>query len=263
MARPDVAPVVVVHRDEHLLVVLKPAGLPTTSPDGRRCLVESARALDPRAPRLHPSSRLDADVTGLVTFARTSHAIERLLAARRTGTYGRVYVGLATRAPVPAEGRWTWDIAPDRRLRTAGTDRAAPAGSERAGALAKASAAPPRGQVRHAVSDYLTVAVVPLGAALHLRPRTGRTHQLRVHCAAAGCPLLGDVAYGGPPRVVQTDGRVVALRRPMLHCALLDLPDLCGRPGERLLLRAPVPDDLGAVWSALGGEAASLVPDPA
>jgi 23S rRNA-/tRNA-specific pseudouridylate synthase len=253
MPRPEPAEIVVVHRDEHLLVVLKPAGLPTTSPDGRRCLVERVRALDPRAPRLHPSSRLDAHVTGLVTFARTSLAIEALLASRREGTYGRVYVGLVARAPSPPAGRWSWDIAPsprDARLRVA------------VGACVDPATRTPR-RAQWAATDFCTVATTPLGAALHLRPRTGRTHQLRVHCAAAGVPLLGDVAYGGLARVVHADGRVVALRRPMLHCALLDLPDVAGAKGTRLVLHAPMPDDLTAVWRAIGGEPGVLVPTAA
>src|SRR6266545_3893474 len=72
----------VVHRDDDLLVIDKPSGLPTTSPDGVNCLASWAREHDPDAPRLHASSRLDAEVTGLVTFARTSRAIQQLTAAR-------------------------------------------------------------------------------------------------------------------------------------------------------------------------------------
>src|ERR1700755_3605750 len=86
----------VLHRDAELLVLWKPAGLPTTSPDGRGCLTELAAQLDPAAPHLHASSRLDAEVTGIVTFARTTRAIEHLLEARRSGRYERFYLGLAT-----------------------------------------------------------------------------------------------------------------------------------------------------------------------
>ena len=66
------------YRDAHLLALYKPSGLPTTSPDGKRCLTEVASALDPQAPQLQASSRLDAEVTGLVTFARTGKAIQAL-----------------------------------------------------------------------------------------------------------------------------------------------------------------------------------------
>ncbi|HKP57025.1 MAG TPA: pseudouridine synthase, partial [Polyangiales bacterium] len=96
----------VVFRDADLLVLDKPSGLPTTSPDGGECLAAWARAHDPDAPRMHPSSRLDAEVTGLVTLARTPRAIQQLTAARAAGQYRRFYVGLAGRSPEPPAGDW-------------------------------------------------------------------------------------------------------------------------------------------------------------
>jgi tRNA pseudouridine32 synthase/23S rRNA pseudouridine746 synthase len=105
----------VVHADDDLLIVDKPSGLPTTSPDGENCLASWARAYDPSAPRMHPSSRLDAEVTGLVTFARTSLAISQLTAARASGQYKRFYVGLAQRPPEPLEGDWRFPIGRDPR----------------------------------------------------------------------------------------------------------------------------------------------------
>ncbi len=229
MTTPDVR---VVHRDEQLLVLHKPPGLPTTSPDGRNCLVAEARRLDPRAPRLHPSSRLDAEVSGLVTFARTRRATRALLDARASGRYGRLYVGIASATPGPAEGRWEGAIGidpQDRRRRVV-----AAAG-------------------RPARTEYRAAEQAPDGACLlELRPHTGRTHQLRVHAAQAGVPLLGDVVYGGPRRVVRPDGRVVTARRVMLHCAALSLPDVARGRGT-LELRAELPDDMRAVWTALSG----------
>ena len=225
------AEVRVAHRDEQLLVLVKPPGLPTTSPDARDCLVERARAIDPRAPRLHPSSRLDAEVSGLVTFARTRRATHALLAARRKGTYGRVYLGIASAAPEPESG--TWDAAigidpDDKRLRKAGGRSA-----------------------RDARTIYAVRELAPEGAALlELRPHTGRTHQLRVHAAHAGAPLLGDVLYGGPRRVVRPDGRVVTARRVMLHCHALSLPDVASGAGT-LELVEPLPDDMERVWESL------------
>lgn len=229
----------VAYRDADLLVLVKPAGLATTSPDGRDCLVAIAHELDPRAPRLHPTSRLDAEVTGLVTFARTERATTRLLEARRRGDYHRRYLALASRAPEPAEGRWSWPIALDRtdkRRRVAGHGP-----SE-----------------RHAETEYRTAGSVSGAACLHLYPHTGRTHQLRVHASKAGCPLLGDVHYGGPRRVTRADGRVVTASRVMLHCAELDLP--ASDPKARIRLFCEAPDDLRSVWAALGGEPSALEP---
>jgi 23S rRNA-/tRNA-specific pseudouridylate synthase len=88
-----------------------------------------------------------------------------------------------------------------------------------------------------------------------LWPRTGRTHQLRVHAAHAGHALLGDAPYGGPKRLARADGRMVAFPRVMLHCAEVILPGI--RSGT-LELRAPVPTDFAEAFFALGGTADAL-----
>lgn len=240
--------IAIVHRDEHLLVVLKPSGLATTSPDGGECLASRVVALDPEAPRLHPTSRLDAEVSGLVTFARTKLATEALLEARREHSYRRLYLALATRAPKlvgpelvgpDEDDRWDFPIGVDprdHRRRVVASD-------------GKASAT----QVSVRARGELTL--------LALRPETGRTHQLRVHAAHVGSPLFGDVVYGGERRVTRANGRVVSAKRVMLHCAALDLPNVAS--GGRLRLQAPVPADFASVWAACGGAAEALVPGEA
>jgi len=233
------ADVHVVHRDAHLLVVCKPVGMPTTSPDGKRCLVAAARELDPDAPRMHPSSRLDAEVSGLVTFARTRHAIRALTLARERGAYRRMYVALAAGPPEPEVGCWSSAIAVDPR-------------DARRRVVARTRAQ--RLSARSAMTSYRIEARAPGGVCLLLvEPRTGRTHQIRVHSASASAPLLGDVHYGGPRRLTRPDGHVVTARRVMLHCAGLLIPDVEG--GGQLDLRAPAPEDLRTVWVALGGDA--------
>ena len=239
--------VVIVHRDEERLVVLKPPGLATTRPDEGPCLVRAVQRLDPDAPKLHATSRLDAEVSGLVTFARTAAGNERLLRARRDHSYRRRYLALGVlgpgQNPLPAEGRWDWAIGVDprdkRRRRADAPD--AP--------RAKASA------TRFSVERALATSG-PEGAAtlllLRLEPETGRTHQLRVHAAAAGAPLLGDVHYGGARRLTLPDGRVHALRRVALHCARLELPGLAGAPP--LQVSAPLPAALLAALLACGGD---------
>jgi 23S rRNA-/tRNA-specific pseudouridylate synthase len=240
------AEVRIVHRDRHLLVLSKPPGLPTTAPTDRGragaaapTLAAIARRLDPRAPRMHPTSRLDRDVTGLVTFARTGRAIEALLAARREGRYLRTYVAIVAGVPEPREGAWSWAIAIDPRDRTRRVALAPGRKGERA---------------QEARTRYRVRAEAPGagGAALLLlSPETGRTHQLRVHCAAAGHPIAGDLAYGGAGRLVLGDGRVVTPPRPLLHCARLTLPDL--ERGGTIELVEEVPDDVVRVWIGIGG----------
>lgn len=223
----------VLFRDGELFVVDKPPGIATTSPDGRQCLTEIAQRACRQAARVHPTSRLDRDVTGVVVFALTDRAIERTLAARREGQYARRYAALAT-GRLEGEGRWEWPIAidPSDRTHRIALDEGQKGQRE-----------------QEARTRYEVIAASALATRLWLHPETGRTHQLRVHAARAGHPLLGDVAYEGPKRVVLADGRVVTVKRPMLHCARVALPH--PRTGEPLVIEAPIPADLEASWAAL------------
>lgn len=230
----------VIHRDRHLLVVDKPAGLPTTAPDRHQPSL-TAWALDLLGDErhAHPSSRLDALVSGLVTFTLTRHANHHLLAARRRGEYQRTYVGVTTSHFAGAPCDWTWSIAidpKDRKRRVAGSGRGERLAHTR---CSKAFAA-------------------PHGTLLHLLPRTGRTHQIRVHAAKAGAPLFGDVLYGGPRRYVLPDGRVITAPRILLHCVEVRFPRLDGE--GQVVYSAPLHRDLERAWQALGGDRADRVP---
>ena len=229
----------VLHKDDDLLVVCKPAGLPTTSPAGGDCLTRRVELLDPRAPRLHPSSRLDAHVTGIVIFARSRRATTGLLAARRKGQYQRLYQGLCERAPEPPEGRFEGAVGidpRDHRLRRV-------VASDHPGAK--------RAATRYRLAAQATDVVL-----MHLWPETGRTHQLRVHLAEAGCPLLGDLVYGGRQRLVRPDGRVQRIGHVMLHCACVEVPSFAGGAAYRFI--APPPLDMVALWEAADGDSGAL-----
>jgi 23S rRNA pseudouridine955/2504/2580 synthase len=228
---PD-APLEIRHEDRHLLVVIKPSGIATTNPVGKDSL--TSRLERERGRRLHPTSRLDAEVTGLVTFAKTDHAIAALRDARTKGTYGRGYLALTSAAPNVHEGTWETKIAIDPRdptLRIAG----------------------PGEREQDAKSSFVVREIASHRAALWLTPHTGRTHQLRVHCQHAGIPILGDVRYGGDKRAALADGRVITARRTMLHCAWLRLPI-----DQTIELSAAAPDDMRDVWARLGGTAEAL-----
>ncbi|MCA9533605.1 MAG: hypothetical protein KC593_08005 [Myxococcales bacterium] len=223
----------IVHRDAALLVLAKPSGLPTTTPDDADCVVRRAQQLDPDAERLHATSRLDAEVSGLVTFARTPQAAEALREARAQGRYGRRYIALTLTPPAEHEGAWDGTIAidpRDRRKRVVG----------------------PGAQEKHARSRFTVHERLTHGALLYLFPETGRTHQLRVHALAAGAPLFGDRVYGGPTRATAEDGRVVTARRTMLHCAALQLPDVAAGQGQLSLSLLP-PADFVSAYQGLGG----------
>lgn len=239
----------VLHRDAHLLIVDKPVGLATTAPGDGLSLFTLARALDPGAPALHPLSRLDTQVSGLVTFARTAHANHLALEARRQGRLRRAYLGLTFVAPEPAEGDWRWAIGIE------------PRDPSKRRARAEAAAGP---GIKASHTHYRVCARTPSLCALDLWPVTGRTHQLRVHASAAGCALAGDSAYGGMRRMTLANGRILGAERTMLHCAAFAMPDP-SRPGARFTLALAAPDDMQALWRAAGGAAEQLrlgVADP-
>ena len=89
---------------------------------------------------------------------------------------------------------------------------------------------------------------------LAVRPVTGRTHQIRVHAAHAGAPLLGDRDYGGPTRLTLPSGKVLAPGRIALHAARVVVP---GQGGALVTIASPIPPALEALWAALGGDAAA------
>ncbi len=239
-------PVRVVYQDAQLLVLDKPAGLATTSPDQGVCLFSLAKQLDPAAPQLHPLSRLDTQVTGLVACARTSLANKAALPARQHGRLSRRYVALTAHTPAPAQGDWHASIGID------------PKDKKHRVALAEGA----RGiAVKHAHTSYAVSALAGPLALLQLWPRTGRTHQLRVHAAHAGSPLAGDVAYGGQKRLTLPNGRILTASRVMLHCAALAMPHPTDA-GRTLTLELAPESDMLTLWRSAGGDEAALVASP-
>jgi RluA family pseudouridine synthase len=235
--RPAPEAVRVILQDEDMVAVDKPAGIPTIADQAgaaHSLVAAAARAIGVEAERLHPTSRLDRGVSGVVVFALTKAAADRLSRARMEGAYERRYVAIAARAPAPASGTWDAPIgrARDPRLREVrGRDPVA------------------------AATRYRVCALAPGGEAmLAVAPATGRTHQIRVHASHAGAPLVGDRDYGGPARVTLPTGRVLEPRRVALHAARVVVP---GPGGSSRIARSATPPELEALWSALGGEAAA------
>lgn len=244
--RAPVTTATVVYRDQHLLVLDKPVGIATTAPDSGPSLFTIARALDPTAPLLHPLSRLDTQVSGLVTFVRTPHANQVAIEARKLGTLRRVYLGITARPPTVSSGDWRFPIAID--VRDPKHRRALSEDDERAHASG----------VKDAHTRYRVHASAGPLAALELWPVTGRTHQLRVHASAAGCPLAGDTAYGGDKRLTLGSGRILTAGRAMLHCAAFKMPDPASQSGAVIVLSLDPPADLVALWKGAGGDPAAL-----
>lgn len=218
------------------LVLDKPAGLLTTPrAKGEHSLVAVAQRLRAKSAHWHPLSRLDAGVTGAVVFALSDWAVATAHAAKEAGEYQRWYAGLAGGALEGDAGEWSWRIEDDPKDRSRRRCGDGPGSQD---ALTRWARLGGGGRV----------------TALGFVPVTGRTHQIRVHAARAGCALLGDVAYGGARRLTGEDGSVLAAPRVMLHARAVRVP---GRPS---VVTSPWPADFAALTGALAME---LAPWPA
>jgi 23S rRNA pseudouridine1911/1915/1917 synthase len=211
------------YADADLAAVDKPAGVPAqpTLTSDRGTLPELVAAL--LGTPVTIVHRLDRETSGVTLLARTRAAAAALSEAFRVGVAEKTYLALCARPPAPAEGRLDAPL---------GKDPARP-GLRRVD---------PRGDP--AATRYRTVRVSAGGALVEARPETGRTHQIRVHLAHLGAPLLGDARYGGPRRV----GEVV-VPRVMLHASRLELAHPV--TGAAMVFEAPVPEDFAAVERAL------------
>lgn len=171
-------PLPVLYRDDAVLVVDKPAGLPVhRGPAGGPAvedLLEGLRFGRRRAPR--PAHRLDADTAGCLVLGRTAPALARLGRAFAAGAVERVYWAVVAGGPAEEQGEIALPLA------------------KRTGRGGWRVVVDPAGQP--AVTAWRVLGRGFGRTWLELRPRTGRTHQLRVHCAAMGWPILGDARYG-------------------------------------------------------------------
>lgn len=237
----------VVHEDDDVLVVIKPPGLVVHPGAGNRdeTLENGLRhrhpdlATLPRSGLLH---RLDKDTSGLVLVAKTLRAHTHLTRDLQERRITREYRAIVNGVPV-AGGMVDAPIGrhPTQRTRMA----VVPGG-------------------RPAVTHYRVLGRFAVHSYLALRLESGRTHQIRVHLAHVGYPIVGDPAYGGRPRLPPGADQALigALRgfeRQALHACRLRFCHPAG--GEWLEFEAPLPADMHLLLAALAGserEAARL-----
>ena len=207
--------------DEYLLVVNKPAPLaciPSSLSPGEPTLAGGLLHHLGEGASLHLVNRLDRGTTGLLAAAKNAYVHNLLRERLHTGAFRRTYLAVCAGCPEREAGEICLPIGrdPDSAIRR----RVDPAGK----------AAETAYRVLERRGDL---------ALVELTPRTGRTHQLRVHMAAIGCPLAGDWLYGTEDREL--------IPRPALHAARLALVHPV--TGEALALEAPLPEDMARLMA--------------
>lgn len=181
----------ILHRDEHLLVVDKPSGLVSLppTPTGEPTVLDHLLRITKEP--VHAVHRLDHGTSGLMVFARTHRAAAALDEALRQHAVRRTYLALC-HGPPKSPLQWNTPLT-----------------------IKKPDASPRKVQ---AVTHVLDARPVGPIALLHVALETGRWHQVRLHAALYGYPLLGDRAHGDPAR-----DRGLGIRRLALHSHTLQL----------------------------------------
>ena len=226
---PQAMPLAVVHEDEHLLVIDKPAGLVVHPAPGHwsgtllngLLAHHAAAATLPRAGIVH---RLDKDTSGLMVVAKTLPAMTALVRAIAGRRVQRRYLALAH--GVPGETAFSVD---------------APIGRDPRSRVRMAIVGPAHGG-RAARTDFRCLAARGGVAALECTLHSGRTHQIRVHLASRGHPLLADALYGGAP--------ALGLQRQALHAWRLAFEHPAG--GAPLGFTSRPPADFARAWAEVG-----------
>jgi 23S rRNA pseudouridine1911/1915/1917 synthase len=221
----------VVHEDEHLLVLNKPAGLVVHPAPGNwsGTLLNGLLARDAGArnlPRAGIVHRLDKDTSGLMVVARTRSAMDALVAMIGARKVARQYLALAHRS---------WQGSAQRRVE-------APIGRDPRNRLRMAVVDLQRHPGKAAATVFELLQQADTGCAVLCTLETGRTHQIRVHMAHIGHPLVGDALYGGGP--------AGGLERQALHAFRLAFAHPV--TGAQLAFHAPLPEDLRHAWAAWG-----------
>ena len=230
-------PLDILYEDADLIVLNKPAGLVVHPAPGHaadtlvNALLHHCADLQGIGGELRPGivHRLDKDTSGVLVVAKNEAAVANLVAQFSAHTVEKEYLALVWGAPKKSSGIIDLPIGrhPVHRKKMAVTEKGRPA-----------------------VTRYETLAAGPLAALLRVRIETGRTHQIRVHLAHLGHPVVGDATYG---RARHGLPEGLSLPRQMLHARLLKIAH--PRDGRPLEFTAPPPPDFLAAQQRLAGGA--------
>ncbi|KPQ05968.1 MAG: 23S rRNA pseudouridine955/2504/2580 synthase RluC [Rhodobacteraceae bacterium HLUCCA12] len=247
----------VLFKDEHLIALNKPPGLPSQggSGQGNRHVDALTEALKfgykDRPVLVH---RLDKDTSGVLLLARTPRVARRLGEAFRARTTRKIYWAIVAGVPSPVMGTIRYGL-----VKAGGRD------SERMRCILPADVDRTDGAKR-ATTDYAVLERLGSRAAwVALVPVTGRTHQLRAHMAEIGHPIVGDGKYGGSGQENPGDGWGAQLggeisRKLHLHARSLRFRHPI--TDREITLTAPLPDHMARSWSMLGWHENDVPADP-
>lgn len=215
----------ILYRDADMLVLDKPAGIAVhKGPKGGETLDAFFPALQFEAtepPQL--AHRLDRETSGCLVLGRNRAALKRLGAMFADGRIHKVYVALCCGVPAEPSGRIDLPLARRSHDKRSWWMKVDPAGDP-------------------SFTRYRVLASRGGLSFLALQPETGRTHQLRVHCAAMGWPIAGDKVYGG-------DRAMAASRNLQLHAARIRVP---GKSEAVVEVTAPLPSAMSGFLGHLG-----------
>ncbi|MGR3573034.1 RluA family pseudouridine synthase [Brevirhabdus sp.] len=250
----------VIYRDDHIIALNKPPGLPVQGGSKQtRHVDQMSDALrfgyDEKPRLVH---RLDKDTSGVLLLARTQRVAGALTAAFRARETRKIYWAVVAGVPHPRMGTVRFGLvkAPGHGARGEGEKMLC----IHPGAV---DATP---DAKRATTDYAVMTTLAKRAAwVALVPVTGRTHQLRAHMAELGHPIVGDGKYGGSGQENQGDGWGAQLggevsRKLHLHARSLTLRH--PETGAQLHLTAPLPEHMARTWEMVGWDARDVPVDP-
>jgi 23S rRNA pseudouridine1911/1915/1917 synthase len=218
-------PLEIVFENDDLLVINKPAGMVVHPAAGHDTgtLVHAVLGYEPDLEGIGGEERpgvvhrLDKDTSGLIVLAKNERAHRWLSEQFKSRTVEKTYLALVDGAPPTPAGRVEAPVGRDPKDRK------------------RMAIVSPLSKGREAVSEYRTLEQFPNHTLLEFHPLTGRTHQIRLHCAFLGCPVAGDKIYGHRKPTIELEGH-------FLHASRLKII----LPGEKQprVFEAPLPDEL-------------------
>ncbi|QHQ33827.1 RluA family pseudouridine synthase [Algicella marina] len=250
----------VIFKDDHIIALNKPPGLAVQGGSGQTRHVDGLSAalafeLDSPPKLVH---RLDKDTSGLLILARTGRAAAGLAKAFQSRETKKIYWAVVAGVPRPSEGTVQTGLvkAPGHGPHGAGEKMVSVHPSE----IGDVPGA------KRATSDYKLISAAARRAAwVALSPITGRTHQLRVHMAEIGTPIVGDGKYGTNSQTNEGDGWGAQLggdisRKLHLHARTLILKHPV--TGKILTLTAALPEHMARTWTFFGWQESEAATNP-